>query len=339
MRFGFVKISEKSKPVVIAECCDNHFGKIENAIKMVDLSKKAGAEIVKFQHHIPDEEMLKIVPKSKNFKEPLYEFLKKNALKIDDHIRLFSYCKKKKIQYLCTPFSFKAAEELKKIGIQAFKIGSGEMTDIPSLKKIAKFNLPMIVSTGMSTSDEIRETYIEILKINKKLALMNCTSEYPPVYEDINLKYIEKMKKLFPKAIIGHSDHTSGLTTCIGAATLGAKIIEKHVTLDKKNVGPDKDVSVTFEELKKLVDSIEIIHKSSGSVKKVNSREVEIRKWAFRSVVSIQDIDKDQIIQQSMIWSKRPGTGIPSKRMNEVIGKKAKKRIPRNTLIKWSDLI
>ena len=97
-------------------------------------------------------------------------------------------------------FSFKAAEELKKIGIQAFKIGSGEMTDIPSLKKIAKFNLPMIVSTGMSTSDEIRETYIEILKINKKLALMNCTSEYPPVYEDINLKYIEKMKKAFPKS-------------------------------------------------------------------------------------------------------------------------------------------
>lgn len=339
MRFGFINISEKSKPVVIAECCDNHFGKIENAIKMIDLSKKAGAEIVKFQHHLPDEEMLKIVPKSKNFKEPLYEFLKKYALKIEDHLKLLKYCKKKKIQYLCTPFSFKAADELKKIGIEAFKIGSGEMTDIPSLKRIAKFNLPMIISTGMSTSSEIKETYLELLKINKNLALMNCTSEYPPVYEDINLKYIEKMKKLFPRAIIGHSDHTSGLTTSIGAATLGAKIIEKHVTLDKKKQGPDKDVSITFDQLKELVNSIEVIYKSSGFVKKVNSREIEIRKWAFRSIVSVIDIEKGQIIKQSMIWSKRPGTGIPSKKMDKVLGRKTKRKIPINTLIKWSDLI
>lgn len=339
MRFGFIKISENSKPVVIAECCDNHFGRLENAIKMVDLSKKAGAEIVKFQHHLPDEEMLQIVPKSKNFKEPLYEFLKKYALKIDDHLKLLNYCKKKRIQYLCTPFSFKAADELNKIGVQAFKIGSGEMTDIPSLKKIAKFNLPMIISTGMCTTSEIRETYLELLKINKNLALMNCTSEYPPVYEDINLKYIERMKEFFPKAIIGHSDHTSGLITSIGAATLGAKIIEKHVTLDQKNSGPDKDVSITFDQLKELVNSIEIIHKSLGYVKKVNSREVEIRKWAFRSVVSILDIEKGQLIKQSMIWSKRPGTGIPSKKMHKVLGRKAKRKIPRNTLIKWSDLI
>ena len=337
-KLGNIKIHNSMKPIVISECCDNHFGKIENAIKMVDLSKASGADIVKFQHHLPDEEMLPIVPKSSNFKEPLYEFLKKYALKLEDHAKLISYCKKKKIEYLCTPFSLKAAEELLKIGVKFFKIGSGEMTDIPTLKRIAKFNLPMIISTGMCTVDEIKKTYDEIVRINKNLILMNCTSEYPPKYEDINLGFIPIMKQKFTKAHVGHSDHTSSLVTSLGAVALGAKLIEKHVTLDKAKRGPDADVSISFEELSTLVREIDILSKTLGTKKEVYLKEMPIRKWAFRSIVSITDIKKNTKISQSMIWSKRPGTGIPAKDMAKVVGKKAKINIPSNKLIKWSDI-
>lgn len=337
-KLGNIKIHNSMKPIVISECCDNHFGKIENAIKMVDLSKASGADIVKFQHHLPDEEMLPIVPKSSNFKEPLYEFLKKYALKLEDHAKLISYCKKKKIEYLCTPFSLKAAEELLKIGVKFFKIGSGEMTDIPTLKRISKFNLPMIISTGMCTVDEIKKTYDEIVRINKNLILMNCTSEYPPKYEDINLGFIPIMKQKFTKAHVGHSDHTSSLVTSLGAVALGAKLIEKHVTLDKAKRGPDADVSISFEELSTLVREIDILSKTLGTKKEVYLKEMPIRKWAFRSIVSITDIKKNTKISQSMIWSKRPGTGIPAKDMAKVVGKKAKINIPSNKLIKWSDI-
>ena len=239
--------------------------------------------------------------------------------------------------YLCTPFSIAAADRLQKMNVSAFKIGSGEMTDIPTLSEIAKFNLPMIVSTGMSQPSEIRKTYLEILKINKRLVLMNCTSEYPPIFDDINLGYITKMKKNFPKAWVGHSDHTSGLITSLGAVSLGAKVIEKHVTLNKNDVGPDREVSIDFSELKILVEDIKNLFKSLGDKKQVNSKERPIRKWAFRSIVSVCEIEKNQIISKKMIWSKRPGTGIPAKNMNKVIGKKAKKKILANTLLKWTD--
>lgn len=335
---GKIKINDSMKPIVISECCDNHFGKIENAIKMIDSSKSAGASIVKFQHHLPDEEMLPVVPRSSNFKEPLYDFLKKYALKLEDHVKLISYCKRKNIEYLCTPFSLRAAEELLKIGVKAFKIGSGEMTDIPTIKKISKFKLPIIISTGMCTVDEIQQTYDEVVKINKNLILMNCTSEYPPKFKDINLGFIPIMKKKFSKAYIGHSDHTSSLVTSIGAVALGAKLIEKHVTLDKSKKGPDGDVSISFKELSTLVKDIDILSKTLGTKKEVYLREKPIRRWAFRSIVSTRDIKKNTTILQSMIWSKRPGTGIPAKEMTKVIGKKAKRNIPSNKLIKWSDI-
>ena len=335
---GDLKVSEKSKPLIIAEGCDNHLGDIKRAFEMVDLAKEAGADIIKFQHHLPDEEMLPNVPMSDNFKEPLYEFLKKYSLRISDHQKIMERCKKIGIQYLCTPFSYKAAVELKKIKVDGYKIGSGEMTDIPTIEKIAKFNKPILISTGMSNLKEIYETYKAVTKINKKLILMNCTSEYPPEYMDINLNVIPVMKKKFPKALIGHSDHTNDLVTSFGAVALGAVIIEKHFTIDKKNEGPDRDVSIDFSELKLLVKEVKKLYLSLGNKKIVNKREKPIRKWAFRSIVSLKNIKKNQIIKASMVWSKRPGTGIPAKLMKKVIGKKAKKNIKENQLLKWSDL-
>ena len=332
------KIGDGFKTFIIAEGCDNHMGNLDAAKEMCRQAKLAGADCIKFQHHLPDEEMLKEVPMSSNFEMPLYDFLKLHALTLDQHIELMNYCKEIGILYLCTPFSLKAAYELDEIGVSAFKIGSGEMTDIPTIKAIAKLGKPMIVSTGMSTLEEIERTYKVLVESGVEFAFTNCLSEYPPKYEDVNLNVIGKMKKCFPKAIIGHSDHTPDLYTCYAAVALGAKIIEKHVILNKQTPGPDQSVSIDFEELYRLVDGIHKIESALGDKKIVHTNEKDIREWAFRSIVSLREIKMGEIITQDMIWSKRPGTGIPSHRMNEVIGKRAIRDIEENTLLKWEDL-
>ena len=329
-------ISKTSKPYIIAEACDNHFGKMDYAIKMIEESKNAGASAVKFQHHLPDEEMLPDIPMSDNFSEPLYEFLKKNALKLEDHIKLKEACDKIGITYLCTPFSFKAAEEIDKL-VPVFKIGSGEMADLPTLKKIIKFNKGMIISTGMSVIDEISRTY-DLVSNKVPLVLMNCISEYPVNYEDMNLNVISKMIKIYPNAIIGHSDHSSELFTSFSAITLGAKVIEKHVILDKNMKGPDQEVSIDFKQLSELVKTGKQISKTLGDVKKIHPKEKQIRAWAYRSIVSIKDIPKGKIIDQNDIWCKRPGTGIPSYEMENIIGKKTKNIVKNNSLLMWEDL-
>jgi N-acetylneuraminate synthase len=324
--------------LIIAEACDNHFGSIEKAKKMIELAKKAGANIIKFQHHLPDEEMLPDVPKSKNFKVSLYEFLKKNALKLNDHKILKEYCKKIGITYLCTPFSYKAAKDLMTLNVCGFKIGSGELSDHPTIKKICDFKKPILLSTGMSTDNEIKETYSILIKKNIHFALMNCLSEYPPDYRDLNLKYILKMKKNFKKAAIGHSDHTGDIFSSIAAVALGAFIIEKHVTLDKSFEGPDKDVSIDFNDLTKMVYQIRLIEKSLGEKRKINNKEKIIRLWAHRSIVTIKEIKKGEIFSEDNIWTKRPGTGIPAKKYEKILGKIASKDIKKNKLLHVNDI-
>jgi len=338
IKIGKKYIGDGCPTFIIAEGCDNHMGSLEVAEEMAKQAFIAGCDAIKFQHHLPDEEMLTNVPMSDNFDIPLYDFLVKNALKIKQHKELKNYCEQLGIMYLCTPFSWKAAQEIHELGVEAFKIGSGEMTDIPTLERISSFGKPMIVSTGMCTFEEIDRTYNALIKTNVQLALTNCISEYPPVYEDVNLGVISRMIERYPKAVIGHSDHTPDLYTSFAAIVAGAKIIEKHVIISKQTPGPDQSVSIDFFDLHNLIDGIRKIEKSLGNEKIVHKKEEKIREWAFRSIVSLREIKKGETIDGDMIWSKRPGTGIHSYRRNEVIGKKVKNHIQRNTLIKWEDL-
>lgn len=331
------KIGDGHPVFVIAEGCDNHMGDLAVAKEMCRQAKLAGADCIKFQHHLPYEEMLKDSPMSDNFDEPLYDFLLKHALKLQDHVELKKYCKEIGILYMCTPFSLKAAYELDEIGVSAFKIGSGEMSDIPTIKAIAALGKPMIVSTGMCTLDEVQRTYDALVEANIEFAFTNCLSEYPPKYEDVNLGVIKQMKERFPKAVIGHSDHTPDLYTCFGATALGASIIEKHVILNKQTPGPDQSVSIDFEDLYHLADGVHKVEAALGCEKKVHEKEAAIRNWAFRSIVSLREIKAGEIIKQEMIWSKRPGTGIPSHKMDEIVGKRAVKDIAENVLLKWDD--
>ncbi|MBX6369026.1 MAG: N-acetylneuraminate synthase family protein [Rhodospirillales bacterium] len=331
-------VSPRDPVFVIAEACDNHLGDMGAAREMVRRAKLAGADAIKFQHHLPDEEMLPDAPMSSNFQEPLYEFLKKHALSLQQHRELKAYCEEVGILYLCTPFSWRAAEELHTIGVSAYKIGSGEMTDIPTLLRIASLGRPMIVSTGMSSWEEIDHTYEALVAKKVPLALLNCVSEYPPVYEDVNLGVIGRMIDRYRGAVIGHSDHTPDLYTSFAAVALGARIIEKHVILDKRQPGPDQSVSIDFAELAQLVEGIRKVEAALGAEKKVHQREDQIRRWAFRSLVTTRPVAAGEVLGEDAVWSKRPGTGIPSHRMLEVIGRRARRDLPANVLLSWDDL-
>lgn len=339
-----IKISDReiglNQPCyIIAEACDNHLGDSNVARAMIREAHRAGADAIKFQHHLPDEEMLPDTPMSDNFQEPLYEFLLKYALTLEQHKELKAYCEELGIEYICTPFSFAAAKELRSLNVSAYKIGSGEMTDVPTVVGIANFGKPIIISTGMCTLEEMERTYKSVISQNSSLALLNCVSEYPPLYEDINIDVITIMKKSFPLAVIGHSDHTPDLYTCFAAVTLGASIIEKHVIIDKQQPGPDQSVSIDFNDLAELVDGVRKIESARGISREVHPREESIREWAFRSIVTTCDIKSGEVINRDMIWSKRPGTGIPSHRMEEIIGRRANRDIEKNVMLSWSDFV
>lgn len=332
------KIGRNSPVFIIAEACDNHMGNMHVAKEMIKQAKLAGADCIKFQHHIPDEEMLPDIPMSDNFQEPLYDFLKKYALTLEQHKELKVYCEEVGIIYLCTPFSYRAAQELMSLDIAAFKIGSGEMTDLTSLKAIATLGKPMIVSTGMCTLEEIERTYLALKECGVEFALMNCVSEYPPLYEDVNIGVIMTLIDKFQDVVIGHSDHTPDLFTSFAAIAVGAKIIEKHVILDKRTPGPDQSVSIDMHNLASLVEGVRKIESAMGSEKKVHDREKQIRQWAFRSIVTTHDIAEGTMLTSEMLWTKRPGTGIPSHELPKFIGKKTKRFLRANTLLERGDV-
>jgi len=338
LKIGNQRIGTGHPAFIIAEACDNHLGDLSVAKEMARGAKLAGADAVKYQHHLPDEEMLRDMEMSDNFDEHLYDFLKKYALTLEQHAELKAYCDSIDMTYMCTPFSALAAEELRTIGLDVFKIGSGEMTDLPSLRRIGALGCPMIVSTGMCTFEEIRRTYEFLRAQDVPLALTNCVSEYPPVYEDLNLGVIPKMIEAFPEAVIGHSDHTPDLYTCFAAVTLGAKIIEKHITLDKRRPGPDQSVSIDMVDLHSLVDGVRKIEASLGDQKKVHGKEEAVRSWAFRSIVTIQPIQAGETLSVENLWTKRPGTGIPSAEFDDIVGKKAVRDLPANVLLKREDV-
>ena len=323
---------------IIAEGCDNHLGNLGVAKEMVRQAKACGVDAIKFQHHLPDEEMLKDeVPTSANFNIPLYEFLKRYALTLDQHYELFQFCKSLGITYLCTPFSLKAAQELNEMGLGAFKIGSGELTDLPTLKAIAKFGKPMILSTGMAEWNEIEETVSTLRPINDQIVLMNCVSEYPAKHSDINLNVIPEIARRYD-VTVGHSDHTPDIYTSIAAVAVGAKLLEKHFILDRRQPGPDQSVSVEPFEFYELVKAARRVEEALGSKKKVHDLEKPIRSWAHRSVVSLRAIPKGSKITAEMVWTKRPGTGIPAKHLEEVTTRTAACDIPANHLIRWEEL-
>jgi N-acetylneuraminate synthase len=315
---------------------DNHSGNVQTAKRLIDAAKEAGADVVKFQIHLPDVEM---VPGSiQMWDGPLYDILKRNLLSPEQHKELIDYCQKVGITYLCTPFCMDASDILEKLGVTAFKTGSGEMTNLPMIRHIAKKGKPMIVSTGMCSLDEIDETVNTLKKENVAFALTNCTSEYPPQYENINLPLIKIMQERYGVPV-GHSDHSPDIATALAAVAMGAKIVEKHFTLDKNQKGPDHFISLEPRGLAELVDGIRKIEKAMQSKPKtVTPNEKVVRAWAHHSVVAATDVPAGTVLKKEMLTVKRPGSGIPAKHWDELVGKKTKRAFKKNDILQWSDV-
>lgn len=348
IKFGKLKIGGKNSVVIIAEIADSHNGSIATAKKMIATVKKVGADVAKFQIHLPDVEMVQ--GRVYMWDGDLYEILKRNLFTPKMHKEMMNYCEKIGIEYLCTPFCPASVDILNELGAKAFKTGSGEITNFPHHRKIAKISAktgkPVIVSTGMCAFKEIADTVgvYEEEGAKKNLVLMNCTSEYPPNdYSHSNLGLIKKLQTQFG-VWVGQSDHTTDNYTAFAAVAMGAKVIEKHFTLDRKQKGPDHKISLEPAMFKELVDGIRKIEQSLGSKKQISKEEQVVRGWAFHSVVAGVDIKKGEKLTLENLVPKRPGSGIPAKFLDKkysakLLGKKAKRDLPKNTILKWGDVV
>lgn len=334
------KIGPDYTPFVIAEVGINHEGSFKKAIKMVDDAKAAGCECVKFQSHVIDDEM---IPEAKNVipghtKESIYEIIERCALTADEEVKLKEYVESLGMIYLCSPFSRAAANRLHKIGVKAFKIGSGECNNYPLIDHIASFGKPIILSTGMNNITSIKIAVKTIKKRNTPFALFHCTSLYPTPYDKVRLGGIAQLKKAFPDIPIGLSDHSIGNYTSFAAVALGASLIEKHFTSNKSWPGPDIAVSIDPKEMKDLIIGVDAIYKSLGGKKEILKDEKPTIDFAYACVVSIEDIKKGQKFNMKNIWVKRPGTGqIKAINFKKVLGKIALKDIQKDIQVKWSD--
>jgi N-acetylneuraminate synthase/N,N'-diacetyllegionaminate synthase len=334
------KLVGDGEPVfVVAEAGVNHNGSIVLAKKLVDAAKNAGADAVKFQTFKTEKVVTEYAKKadyqkSAGSNESQYEMLRKLELKNERFTELFDYAKKKGIIFLSSAFDKESVDLLNNLGVLAFKIASGEITNFPLLRYIAGKKKPIILSTGMSTIHEISEA----LKIIRKegvqdIILLHCVTSYPARKEDINLRVIETLRRKF-KLPIGFSDHTLGPVVSIAAVALGAVLIEKHFTLDRNLSGPDHSMSMQPNELKEMIAAIHEAKKALGTgAKRLTEDEKKIKKLARRSVVARVSIRKGTIITESMLDTKRPGTGIDPRRMNLIIGKRTRQDIARDELI------
>ncbi len=335
------KIGLNCKPLIIVELGINHNGKFNIAKSIIDKAKKAGAEIIKHQTHLPNfemsEEAKKIIPVHTN--ENIFKIISDCSISEKDEFKLKKYVESKNMIFMSTPFSREAADRLNKMNVPAFKIGSGECNNYPLIEHICKFNKPIILSTGMNNISQIKRAVKIIEKNNIPYALMHTTNLYPTPYKLIRLNALKELKKKFPKAIIGLSDHTGDNYTSYAAVAMGASIIEKHFIDTKKRKGPDISASIDYYQLKELIDGCNKIFISLPGKKEPVKEELSTMKFAFASVVSIKDIKKGEKLSTKNIWVKRPGNGnFLAKDFRKLIGKKANRNIKKNIQIKKKDI-
>lgn len=335
------KIGYDYDPVVIAEIGINHEGSLQTAMEMVDAAHRAGAEIIKHQTHIVEDEMSgdakKVIPG--NADVSIYEIMKRCALNEEDERKLMEYVKAKGMIFISTPFSRAAAERLKKFDVPAYKIGSGECNNYPLLEHVAKIGKPIILSTGMNGIESIRKAVAIFRKHNVPYALLHCTNIYPTPPHLVRLGAMNQLAQEFPDAVVGLSDHTVNNLACLGAVALGGSILERHFTDRMDRPGPDIVCSMDPQAMNELIEGSKILKQERGGEKSFVKEEQPTIDFAYASVVSIRDIKKGDVLTQENIWVKRPGTGeILAEHFDSLIGKRVKNDVANDVHLKWSDL-
>jgi N,N'-diacetyllegionaminate synthase len=331
------------KTIIIAEAGVNHNGDVNIAKKLIDAASDAKVDYVKFQTFIAEENISVNAKKAEyqikntnNNVESQLEMVKKLELSEENHYDLVKYCKKKNVKFLSTAFDFKSIELLKKISIDFFKIPSGEITNLPYLIAVSKLELPIVMSTGMATMDEVRIA-LGVLLLNgiskDDITILHCNTEYPTPMEDVNLTAMLSVgRELDVK--IGYSDHTLGIEIPIAAVALGAKVIEKHFTLDRSMAGPDHKASLEPNELKAMVTAIRNIERALGDGIKIPSKsEKKNIAIARKSIVASREIKKGEVFSGKNLTTKRPGTGVSPMNWESIIGTKSEKDYNQDDLI------
>ena len=322
-----------NKTLIIAEAGVNHNGNIETAFKLIDAAKNAGVDAVKFQTFKAAKIVSRYAPKADYQKETTgseesqLDMIRKLELSPEDHLKLIAYCAEKKIQFLSTPFDLDSINLLDSLNIPLFKIPSGEITNLPYLRKIASLHKPLIMSTGMANLSEIEQALIVLTDhgLNQdNITILHCNTEYPTPMDDVNLRAMLTIKSAFPGIKVGYSDHTLGIEVPIAAVALGAMIIEKHFTLDRNLPGPDHRASLEPDELKDMVNAIRNIEIAMGSgIKKPSASELKNKPIARKSIVAKCKIKQGDVFTIENLAVKRPGNGISPMRWDEIIGRRA----------------
>lgn len=339
------KIGEGLPVFIVAELSANHLQDFDIAVKTIKAMKEAGADAVKLSTETPDT--LTIDCKNKHFQikhgtlwdgVTLYELYKKTYMPWEWQPKLKKIALDMGLLWFSTPTDKSSADFLEKIDAPAYKIASFEITDIPFLEYIARKGKPVILSTGIATLSDIEEAVNTCRKAeNNKIAILKCTSVYPAPFEEVNLRTIPHLAERF-KTVVGLSDHTSGTSVAVGAVVLGAKIIEKHFILDRKLGGPDADFSLEPHEFKKMVKAIREVEKALGKVSYKITDAISKNKIFCRSLFVVKDMEKGEHFTEENVRSIRPGGGLPPKYLDQILGKKAVKKIPKGSPLSF-DLV
>lgn len=345
VRIGNKIIGEEEPCFIIAEAGVNHNGDIKLAKKLIDVAKEAGADAVKFQT-FHAEEIVTLQGRKADYQrrakeKKQYEMLKNLELSFDEFRELKKYCDKKEIEFISTPYDIKSVEFLnEEIGVSRFKVASADIINKPLIEAIAKTKKQITLSTGMATLGEIERTISFIRSFgNEDIVILHCTTSYPTPYNQVNMNVLDTLKKAFGLPV-GYSDHTLGIEIPVIAVSMGAKVIEKHFTLDRTIEGPDHFASLEPDELKKMVKAIRNVEKAFGSGRKeITEEEKKNIFFMRRSIHASEDIKEGEIIKESNIKIIRPFDGIEPWFLDAILGKKIKTNIKRDEPIKWEDLL
>jgi sialic acid synthase SpsE len=342
VRIGNRQIGFNFKPLVIAEIGINHEGNFDLAVSMVKAAASQGCECVKFQCHIPAAEMLreeaeKIVPV--NAKESIYDIIARCSFSELQERKLKKLAEDNGMLYLSTPFSREAVDRLERLKVKAYKIGSGECNNYPLVEYIARQNKPVILSTGMNDVKSTRIA-VDLFNVNQvQYVLLHCTSLYPTPYNKTRLYAMKHLQYAF-NCNVGLSDHTKDNYTSFGAVALGASVIERHFTTDRRLAGPDQEISMEPKDLCDLIDGTNAIFEARNGVKTALQEERVTVAFAYASVVVMKKVYAGEFFTADNLWVKRPGTGqIHAVHYRELIGRRASKDLQANTFLKWDDVV
>lgn len=331
---GFLRLTEESEPIVIAELGINHGGSLEVAILMAEAAIGAGVRFIKHQTHIPDAEMSieaqSAIPGNSN--QSIYRIISDCTLNEEDEKQLKAYVEERGAVFFSTPFSREAAVRLDAWDVPLFKIGSGECSNFPLVEAISSFGRPVILSTGMNTIPDIKEAYDILANAGCEVALLHTTNLYPTSHSQVRLGGISDLLEAFPHSIVGLSDHSVSNSACLGGVALGAQILERHFTDDKKRVGPDMVCSMDPVEARQLLVGCREIRSASGG-KRVPLAEEEVTiNFAFASCVALRDMPPGHIIGPGDVWVKRPGNGdFPARSLKQLWGREVVRHVDENT--------